>query len=392
MKSFLLTILFSLNLYSQFLTKDNKEIMDKAYEGIEYIYKIKPDKAKEKFEELIKKYPDHPFGHFGLAMSKWAELEYLEEESSPKLNEEYHDLSEKALEVGKSWVKKNPNDANAYMCLGGTYGLLARLYVMQHSWWKAYRSGKKAVSNMKKALEIDPTLYDAYLGLGLWEYSAGTLPGVIKFLASLIVSGDAKKGIEYLKICAEKGRFNATAAKLLLIEIFTQTDSKYSNPKVAVEWSNELVERYPKLAQMQFVLIVSLYEAKMYDEAEKEMLSYLKRIDDKTESYYPKYYPRIFVALGTLYMMKSDYDKAFEYFLKAKEYIKYEEHPTRWAVWGAVRMGNIYDLKGVRNKAVEVYKEALGYKDQWGFKEYIEEYIKKPFNFTMYLSKQLPPP
>lgn len=392
MKAIILSIIFSANLSSQFLTRDNKEVMDLAYEGIEYIYKVKPDKAKEKFEELIKKYPEHPFGNFGLAMSKWASLEYLEEESSPELYDEYHNLTQKAIDIGKNWVLKNPRDANAYMCLGGTYGLLARLYVVQHKWLKAYFVGKKAVSNMKKALQIDPELYDSYLGLGLWEYSAGTLPSVIKFLASFLIRGDAQKGIEYLKLCAQKGHFNKTAAELLLIEIYTQTDSKYANPLEGVKMSKEIVNLYPNLAQMHFVLIVSLYEAKMYDEAEKEMLSYLKNIENKVESYYPKYYPRIYTSLGTLYMVKGDYDRALSYFTRANEYIKYEEHPSRWAVWGTVRIGNVYDLKGMRERAVGIYKNAMSYRDQWGFKEYIEEYIKKPFNFSMYLSKQLPPP
>ncbi len=389
-----LSILLLLNLpiFSQFITKDNPEVMNIAYEGIEYIYKVKPLKAREKFEELIAKYPDHPFGHFGLAMSKWAELEYLEEQSSPSLLKEYQMLSEKAIKVGKKWIEKNPEDANAYMCLGGTYGLMARLYVMQHSWLKAYIAGKKAVSNMRKALEKDSKLYDAYLGLGLWEYSAGTLPSAIKILASLLIKGNAEKGINYLKICAEKGYFNKTAARLLLIEIYTQTDSKYANPELAVKWAKELIKEYPKLAQMQFVLIVSLYEARIYDEAEKEMLLYLSRIKEKVESYYPKYLPRIYTSLGTLYMMKNDYDKALSYFTEAKEYIKYEEHPSRWAVWGVVRIGNIYDLKGMREKAISFYKEAMSYKDQWGFKEYIEQYIKKPFNLSLYLATQLPPP
>lgn len=389
---FILIFLLQSSLFSQFLTKDNKEILDMAYKGIEYIYLVKPAKAKNEFENLIKKYPEHPFGHFGLAMSKWAELEYLEEGSSPKLYKEYHDLTDKAIEVGRRWISKNPKDEYAYMCLGGTYGLLARLYVMQHSWLKAYFNGKKAVKYMRKSLEINPEVYDSYLGLGLWEYSAGTLPSVIRFLAKLLISGDAKKGIEYLKICAEKGYFNQTAAKLLLIEIFTQTDSKYSNPKLAVEWSKELVERYPNLAQMQFILIVSLYEAKNYDKAIKECLEYERRIKENVESYYPKYYPRIYVAMGTIYMMKNDLDMAVEYFTKAESFIPKEEYPTRWAVWGVVRIGNIYDLKNMREKALSYYKKALGYNDQWGFKEYIENYIKKPFSFSDYIATQLPPP
>lgn len=387
-----LLFIISFLLNSQFLTKDNAEIMELSDKGINYIYSVKPLEAKKIFNELIKKYPDHPFGHFGLAMSKWAEFEYLDEQTSTNLDEEYHELSKKAIDIGEKWVKKNPNDAQARMCLGGTYGLLARLYVTQHRWIKAYFAGKKAVANMKKALEIDPQLYDAYLGLGLWEYSAGTLGGVIKILASFLIRGDANKGIEYLKLCAENGRFNKIAAKLLLIEIFTQTDSKYANPQLAVKWSKELFEKYPRLAQMHFVLIVSLYEAKQYDEAEREMKEYLKRIEEGVESYFPKYYPRIFLSLGTVYMLKNNLETAYEYFKKAVDYMQQEGKPTRWAVWALVRIGNLYDLKGERQKAIGTYKKALEYHDLWGFKDYIEEYIKSPFTLKRYLATQLPPP
>ncbi|MCX7905659.1 MAG: tetratricopeptide repeat protein [Elusimicrobiales bacterium] len=392
--NFLFLILFSflVNLNTQFLTQNNQEIMELSLKGIEYIYLVKPFEARKMFDELINKYPTHPFGYFGLAMSKWAEFEYLDEQSSPKLDEEYHLLSKKAIEIGEAWVKKNPTDAQARMCLGGIYGLLARLYVTQHRWIKAYFTGKKAIYNMKKSLELDPNLYDAYLGLGLWEYSADTLGGVIKILASFLIRGDATKGIEYLKICAEKGRFNKTAAKLLLIEIFTQTDSKYSNPHFAVKLAKELVEKYPNLAQMHFVLIISLYEAKMYEEAEKEMKEYLRRIENRYESYNQIYYPRIYLSLGTLYMIKNNFSEAYSYFKKSLEFMEKEKRPNRWAVWSIVRMGNIHDLRGERKMAIEMYKKALSYPDLWGFKEYIEENLKEPFTFKKHLATQLPPP
>lgn len=389
---FKLLLFASFFVNSQFNTADNRQLMELAKKGIDFIYTIKPIEARKIFEEISNKYPGHPFGSFGIAMSKWAEFEYLDEQTSSELDDEYHKLTDKALKDGERWVKDNPSDAYARMCLGGIYGLLARLYLTQHKWIKAYFTGRKAVYNMRKALEIDPEIYDAYLGLGLWEYSAGTLPSVIKLLSKFLISGSPQRGIEYLKICADKGYFNKIAAQLLIIEIFTQTDSKYSNPDLAIKYSRELYEKYPNLAQMHFVLIVSLYEAKRYDEAEKEMKEYLFRIDKKFESYYPRYYPRIYTSLGTLYMMKGDLDKAYDYFFKSSQFIEIEGKPTRWAVWAVVRMGNIYDLKGDRKKAVEMYNKALNYPDLWGFREYIEKNIKKPFNMSRYLASQLPPP
>lgn len=369
------------------LPGDLKEISKK---GIDAIYAVELDKAKEYFEEAIKKYPDHPFGHFGLAMTKWAHFEYLDDESDPSLDKQYYEMTDNAIEIGKVWLKKHPNDANALMCMGGMYGLRARLYLMQHSWFKAYVNGKKALSYMKESLKIDPQMYDSYLGLGMYEYSAGTLPTVIRWLSKIIMSGDAKKGIEYLTLCKEKGYFNSEAAELILIEIYTQHNGPYANPQLAVKWSNELRNKYPFHAQMHFVQIVSLYEAKMYDEAEKEMLEYLSRVG-KHPHYKEKYLSRIYVALGTLYMAKKNYSLATEYFNKAIETIKKEKHPSRWGVWGIVRLGNIYDIENLREKAMAFYNEALSYKDNWGFKEYIDNFRSNQFTVAN-LPDQLPPP
>lgn len=361
--------------------------------GIEAIYAVDLAEAQKEFELALSKYPEHPFPHFGIAMTKWATLEYLEDESDPKLGKEYGELTDKAIEVGKAWLAKHPGDANAYMCMGGMYGLRARLAVLQHRWIKAYFDGRKALSYMHQSLKIDPELYDAYLGLGMYEYYSGTLTGVVKVLAKLVMPGDAKKGIELLSVCKDKGYFNSLAAKLLLIEIYTTTGSPYVNPGLAVKWSKELRTAYPSHPQMQFVDIVSLYENKQYEDSRKESMDYLKAVNEGKPAYRKRYLPRVLTAIGTTYLVEKNYDLAAEYFAKAAATLKDDPkaHPARWGVWAIVRLGNVYDLKGSRAKALEAYKEAKTYKDEWGFSEAIDGYLKRPFAAAA-LPGQMPPP
>ena len=370
-----------------------EELRQLSKKGIDAIYAVDVEEALKQFNLALQKYPDHPFPHFGIAMTKWAHLEYLEDESDPRLEKEYSGLTDKAVDVGLKWIKKHPGDANAYLAVGGIYGLRARLAVMQHRWFKAYFDGKKAISHTRKAAKLDPELYDAYLGLGMYEYYTGTLPGVVKLLAKLVMRGDAQKGLEYLNLCKEKGFFNALGAKLLLIEIYTQPGSKYANTSLAVKWSRELRAAYPVHAQMHFVEIVSLFEDKKYEESRKEALVYLKAVNDGVPAYRRRYLPRVLTAIATTYLVEKKYDEAADYFAKAAATIKDDPsaHPARWAVWAIVRLANVYDLMGARGKAVVMYKEAKTYKDEWGFSEFIDNYLKKPFTEAE-LPGNLPPP
>ncbi|MBI4655931.1 MAG: tetratricopeptide repeat protein [Elusimicrobia bacterium] len=362
-----------------------------AMQGMDAIYAVHLDEAEKQFKQLSAEYPLHPFGHFGEAMTKWARFEYEHEESNPQLDKEYLELTDKAIKVGWDWVDDHPCDAHAYMALGGMYGLRARLALMQHKWIRAYIDGRKAIKNMRHSLEIDPELYDAYLGLGMYEYYAGTLPGVIRILAKLLVSGNAKKGIDYLMICKEKGFFNATAAELLLIEFFTQPGSPYANPPLAVKWSKELRRKFSYHPMLHFVEIVSLFEDKQYQETIKQAFEYLKYVKEKKPLYKEVYVPRALLAIATSHLAQGELEKSLEYFMKGTETMKENEHPNRWAVWAYVRAGNVMDLTGQREKAVEHYKKALSYKDEWGFTDYIEEYLSRPYT-AKELPGALPPP
>ncbi|MEW6041347.1 MAG: tetratricopeptide repeat protein [Elusimicrobiota bacterium] len=367
------------------------ELKKLSKNAMENIYAIHLDDAEKNFEEIIKKYPEHPIGYFGRAMTKWARLEYEHEESNPALDSEFNILIDTAVQIGLQWVENHKYDANAFMCLGGAYGLRARLYLMQHKWLKAYFDGKKGIKKMKTALKIDPELYDAYIGLGMYEYYAGTLSGIIGILAKLFISGDAQKGIEYLTLTKEKGFFNAMAAELVLIEIFTQTNSPYSNSSLAVTWSKELRQKYQYHPMLHFTEIVALFENKQWQDVRKEAMDYLKYIEEGRPLYQKIYVPRALLALGTSFLAENDFDNALEYFLKASETLKGSGQANRWAVWAQVRTGNVYDLKGDREKALKYYNEALSCKDEWGFKEYIKKYTSKPYTLKD-LPGALPPP
>jgi len=348
--------------------------------GIDAVYAVEPAEAEKEFRLALRKYPGHPFPHFGLALAKWAEFEYLEDESSPALAADYAALLDTAQAAGEKWLEAHPGDANACLCLGGIYGLRARQAGQRHRWLKAYLNGRKAVSITRRALRIAPGLYDAYLGLGLYEYYAGMLPGVVKVLARLMVSGNAETGLRYLALCRDKGDFNALAARLFLLDIRLQP-GPYSDPALALKWARELRAEFPNQPQMRFLEILALYADKKYGEARAETLAYLRAVQSGKPGYRRRFLPRVYTALGAASLAEKKYDEAAVYFARGAATLKDApgQPPSRWGVWALVKLGNVYDLKGMRARALEYYREAGAYRDDWGFSQPIGRYLDKPF-------------
>jgi len=359
--------------------------------GVTAVHSLRFEDAEKDFSAILQKYPGQPYGYFGMAVTAWARHEYISEQGDAGLEKLFESRTTEALKKGEQWLEAHPTDAHAYMCVGGMYGLKARLSMMKHRWLKAYFDGRKGINYMDKAIKLDPKLYDAYLGPGMFQYYAGTLPGIVQWLAKFIVKGDAKKGIEDLKLVKEHGRINATIAELLLIEIYTQTGSKYANPALAVEWSGQLKKQYPAHPMMQFVYIVSLYEDKQWDKVIGETNDYIKRINEKAPYYLEEYRGRALVAQASAYFAQKKWSEALRLFTEAAATMNGSKEPKRWAVWALVRLGQIYDLQGHRDMALGEYKKALKYDDLWGFKKDIKAYLSKPYALKEFPG-QLPPP
>ena len=67
------------------------------------------------------------------------------------------------------------------------------------------------------------------------------------------------------------------------------------------------------------------------------------------------------------------------------------QEPSRWGVWNELRLGQVYDLLGQREKAIQQYKYVLSFKDKWGFDEQAKALLKKPYQVPAQGVGPLPP-
>ncbi len=376
-------VLITLLLCASFANAKEYDLPPEAYaaasDGIKAIYNLNLDYAAQRIDDAEKLYPGHPYAYFGKMMIAWARYDYQYEQSDPQQKIVFEGLIDDSIKGINAWLKTHPKDPHAFMALGGAYGLRSRFAMANRSWISAYFSGKKGINYMQKAVDADPEFYDAYLGLGMYEYYAGTLPSVIKVLSTIVAAkGSPKKGVEYLTLTKDKGTFASDTARLILVEIYNDRNSPFYDPAKALQLIREVRAKYPANPLMNFVEIIVDYENKNYDKVILDAGSFYSQIG-VTPFYSEIYRSRAFTAIGTAYMAKGNFKAARKVFEAAFDETLKDKEPSRWAVWNELRLGETYDALGERQKAIETYRDLRQKKELWGFDEEPKKYLKKPF-------------
>jgi tetratricopeptide (TPR) repeat protein len=344
--------------------------------GIDGIYNMRFDEAEAAARKAIELNPEHPNAYMGLAGILWTKYVYGTDQTDQSLIKPFDEAIEKTIAVSKAWLKKHPKEPMGLMTLGAAYGVSSRLMVIRHQWLSAYWTGRKAVNITKDAVKANPELWDAYLGLGMYDYYTDVYPRFIGVLAKIVLRGNRLRGIETLKMVAEKGHYSKNNAMILLVEIYTEDQWGAKDPEKALEIIKVLRAKYPNSAMMHSAYFVCLYQGGRYEEAAKSAEDYVARA--KAGKYNAIELGKGYVALGTALWALKQHDAAREAFAKAQE-VQYQGKMSRWAVWAHIREGNLQDALGKREEAVKHYKIAVGQPDLWGFKAQAKNWISAPF-------------
>jgi hypothetical protein len=179
-------------------------------------YHLRLPEARNAAGELQKRYPDHPAGFLIMAETYWWDAQ--RDPSNKKIEEAYYhaeDLAEKKAEQALDAGRYSKPEILAY--LASVHGSYARFQVTQkEAYFSAMRSGLRAHKYAEQVYALDKNYYDIYVGLGAFNYFAGTLPSVIKPFAWLIgASGNKDLGIEQLNTAMQRARYSRTEARIV---------------------------------------------------------------------------------------------------------------------------------------------------------------------------------
>jgi hypothetical protein len=150
------------------------------------------------------------------------------------------DAGDRSVAAAQAYIQRHPGPV-AKLYLGGSLGARGLGHLYQGSYVVAYRDGKKAFQLLRQCVAEEPRLYNAYVGLGTFEYESGRLAGVLQYILNL--HGDVNYGLDLLKTCEEKATYAAPSALMHLAFIYT---FEVPDPELSQRYLMRLYARYPR--------------------------------------------------------------------------------------------------------------------------------------------------
>jgi tetratricopeptide (TPR) repeat protein len=215
----------------------------------------------------------------------------------------------------------------------------------------------------------------------VYNYLAGTLPGYAKVLKTLLFlpGGNKEKGLNYLKIAAQKSTYFGPEAELILARFYGDFEDQ---PLEAVAIVKKFHEKYRNNAWYHYWL-GTLYsdDVNDYDAAEKIYVDILERCRKGVPSYTKEVQNQARLKLARVRSRQLYPEKAIE---EIKALIAEKPREPSWILARAhLELASIYDQIGMRKEAIHSYTQVLSLRDYRNYHEDAEKLRSQKYNQTL---------
>jgi hypothetical protein len=222
-------------------------------------------------------------------VSLWWQIQLAPE--SRVLDERFTDRALAAIATNVAWTKREPTRGEAWFYLAGSYGPLVQWRVLRGERLAAAREGNKIKAALERALQLDPSLDDAYFGIGLYHYYADVAPAAAKILRWLLFlpGGDRVKGLQEMLQARERGALLKGEADYQLhfiylwyerntlraLDLLQALDARYPNNPLFLQRIADIQDQYlhdrDASARTWRTLIARARDGRVYDGARIEV-------------------------------------------------------------------------------------------------------------------------
>jgi hypothetical protein len=232
--------------------------MATARHGLDLLMDGDPDSAVQVFRGIEESDPQSPLGDLLLADAVWWKIYFA---SGDLINPDVFDivntrttpydaqfdtLIDEVIRKAQAKINAREDVARNELYLGMAYGLQARLTGMRGDDLATARAGKKMRATLLDAISKDPSLKDAYLGVGIYNYFVDTLPAIVKLIRWFIglPGGSREEGLRQIERTATEGDLARGEAKFYLAKDFSRPyEGQYQK---SLELFQQLSREYPR--------------------------------------------------------------------------------------------------------------------------------------------------
>ena len=331
-------IFLIVNVYSQQVTDKQIQV------GLSKIYNFNWEDGFKAFDAIIKKNPADPRGyHYKSLIFLWYYLGNLNETNL----DSFIYYSDKSLELALTKKKEKPSAELSYL-IGSIYYNKSIADARSGNFLQALWTSNQMKSNLEDAVKLKPDLYDAFLGLGLYNFALSQIPSTLEWAANLVgITADKELGLDYVKKTVQKGIFSKVDAQYYLSQLYSRVI--VDNPS-AKELLNNLVKRYPKNLLFNFSLAWVEYELNDLNSAEK----HLRYVISAKDTLYPFVVSNSNYLLGNVFFSRNQFDSAIVYY---QNYLTSSINDD-YKGFTNFRIGLCLEMTGIRKEAVKFYEKS----------------------------------
>lgn len=222
-------------------------------------------------------------------------------------------IEKSTLLIDNSAAADYKERAKWYFYRGSAYGYLAYVQGKNGKWFKALDNGMASIADLDESVKIDTSLYDAYLGIGVYNYWRSTK---LKYMLWLPFVPDLREeGVEQIKLAIKKGRYSAAMGMHQLIYILLD----FGRFDEAVPYAKRVIEMYPESQFMRWAHAHVYYKRHEYDKAVQSYFKLLQLIESDTSSN-PSHWLFCQTRIAEIYFKQKKYASAVSHAKRALEY------------------------------------------------------------------------
>lgn len=240
--------------------KITPEIDKLIRQSIEACIVHKYAEAESAAVRIIRLSPNTPEGYFYRAAVVYSMIIDYEELIRP---DDFNDYLNKAESSAKNILAKEPNCGLSLFFLGSSKAYRSSFYLRCAKYYAALNEGLSSVDYLRKALEADSSMYDAYMGIGSYDYWLSRKTAFLRYLP--LITDQRAKGINELYTAVSKGRYSPESASSALAWVLIDA----GRPLEAVKVTEPFYKKYPSSRFFMFSYARALFDGKEYAKSVK---------------------------------------------------------------------------------------------------------------------------